>query len=128
MRGARGGVGVERTVALKLAGSPFVAYACSMPVLTQHRFSTRDYHRMAETGVLPPDASLGYEPEDKLPSYGRAGVAEVWIVNLVEQTIEVCREPPPAGYNSKTVLRGASQARPRAFPAGSVDVGELMKR
>lgn len=29
-----------------------------MPVQTQHRFSVKDYYRMAETGVLPPDARV----------------------------------------------------------------------
>jgi hypothetical protein len=29
-----------------------------MPVLTEHRFSVQAYYRMAETGVLPPDARV----------------------------------------------------------------------
>ncbi len=29
-----------------------------MPVQTHHRFTTQDYHRMAETGVLKPDARV----------------------------------------------------------------------
>ena len=29
-----------------------------MPVQPQHRFSVRDYYRMTETGVLPPDARI----------------------------------------------------------------------
>ena len=29
-----------------------------MPVQTQHRFSVQDYYRMAETGVLRPDARV----------------------------------------------------------------------
>ncbi|HWI59783.1 MAG TPA: Uma2 family endonuclease [Bacillota bacterium] len=29
-----------------------------MPVLTRHRFSTKEYYRMAETGVLSPDARV----------------------------------------------------------------------
>ena len=29
-----------------------------MPVLTKHRFTTEEYYRMAETGVIKPDARV----------------------------------------------------------------------
>jgi Uma2 family endonuclease len=186
-----------------------------MLVQSQHRFSVKDYYRMAETGVLRPDARVELldgriidmspigpfhggvttyltelfaamskgrwqtrvqnvvrldnfsepqpdlllvkpvkdfyrrrhpQPEDvfllieisdttlesdqgeKLPAYGRAGIPEVWIVNLNELTIEVYREPNFTGYASKTVLRAGEQAKPLAFPDAAVDVAELLKR
>jgi Uma2 family endonuclease len=69
------------------------------------------------------DASLDYD-RDKLPIYGRAGIAEVWIVNLVDQTIEVYREPHFTGYRSKAVLRAGNKATPQAFPDVTVDTEE----
>ena len=186
-----------------------------MPVQTQHRFSVKDYYRMAETGVLRPDArvellngriidispigpfhggvtkylnqlfsaaangrwltqvqdpvhlddhsepepdlallkpaadfyrrrhpqpedvfllvevsdsTLATDQEDKLPAYGRAGIPEVWIVNLNELTVEIYREPNFAGYASKTIVRAGDQASPQAFPDAAVDVAELLKR
>lgn len=74
------------------------------------------------------DTTLAYDREEKLPAYGRAGIAEVWIVNLIEAVIEVYREPHFAGYGSKTVLRPGATAKPDAFPDTKVDVGELLKR
>ncbi len=74
------------------------------------------------------DSTLEYDREIKLPAYGRAGVAEVWIVNLLDATIEVYREPHFTGYGSKTVLRAGDQAKPQAFPDVAVDVGALLKR
>jgi len=73
------------------------------------------------------DASLEYD-RNKLPTYGRAGIAEVWIVNLNEAVVEVYREPHFTGYSSKTVLRDSDQAVPQAFPEAAVNVGELLKR
>ncbi len=73
------------------------------------------------------DTSLTTDRDDKLPAYGRAGIAEVWIVNLNEETIEVYREPHFAGYGSKTILRAGERAAPRAFPDAAVDVAELLK-
>ena len=186
-----------------------------MPVQTQHRFSVKDYYRMAETGVLRPDArvelldgkiidmspigpfhgglvkrlsrmfnlkakgrwivstqdplrlddhsepepdvmllkpaaddytsrhprsddvfllievsdtTLDFDRDTKLPAYGRAGVVEVWIVNLIEATVEVYREPNFTGYGNKAVLRAGDQAKPLAFPDVAVDVAELLKR
>lgn len=74
------------------------------------------------------DASLNTDHEEKLPAYGRAGVTEVWIVNLNESTVEVYREPNFTGYGSKTVLRAGAQAQPLAFPDVAVDLAELLKR
>jgi Uma2 family endonuclease len=74
------------------------------------------------------DTTLDYDREKKLPAYGRAGIAETWLVNLAEETIEVCREPHLAGYHSITVLRAGAQACPLAFPDAAVDVADLMRR
>jgi Uma2 family endonuclease len=186
-----------------------------MPIQTQHRFTVKDYYRMAETGFFRPDArvelldgriidispigpfhgglvkrlsrifnlkakgrwivstqdpvrlddhsepepdvmllkpaaddytgrhpqpddvfllievsdtTLEFDRGEKLPAYGRAGIGEVWIVNLNDATIEVYREPNFTGYGSKTVLRAGGQAKPLAFPDAAVDVAELLKR
>ncbi len=72
--------------------------------------------------------SLAYDRGRKLPAYGRAGISEVWIVNLEEQTLEVYREPHLTGYASTTVLSPGEKARPLAFPDAAVDVAELLKR
>ena len=185
-----------------------------MPVLTHHRFTSREYYRMAETGVLKPDArvelldgkivdmspigpfhggvvsrlnrllsklsndrwfvwsqnpvtlddysepqpdlmllkpaaddyttalpapddvfllievsdsTLASDRDAKLPLYGRAGIREVWIVNLPDQSIEVYREPHYQGYASTEILRPGSQAHPLAFPDVAVDVAALLR-
>ncbi|MCX6930119.1 MAG: Uma2 family endonuclease, partial [Verrucomicrobia bacterium] len=74
------------------------------------------------------DTTLDYDRAEKLPAYGRAGVSEVWIVNLQNATIEVYREPHFTGYGSKAVLQAGEQAKPLAFPDAIVDVAVLLKR
>ena len=74
------------------------------------------------------DASLDYDRDEKLPAYGRSGVAEVWVVNLRDQSLEIYREPHFTGYGSKAVLRAGNTVSPQAFPDAMVDVGELLKR
>ena len=74
------------------------------------------------------DTTLERDQEEKLPVYARAGIAEVWIVNLNDQTIEVYSQPGFTGYGSKTVLGAGDKASPQAFPDALVDVAELLKR
>jgi Uma2 family endonuclease len=74
------------------------------------------------------DTTLDFDHEKKLPAYGRAGVAEAWIVNLNELTIEVYREPHFTGCGSKTILRAGDIVAPLAFPGTTVDVAELLKK
>jgi len=74
------------------------------------------------------DSTIEYDRTEKLPAYGRAGVAEVWIVNLNEAAVEVYREPHFTGYGNKTILRAGDQAAPLAFPDALVDVADLLKR
>jgi Uma2 family endonuclease len=73
------------------------------------------------------DASLGYD-RAKLSIYRRAGISEVWIVNLNDQAIEIYREPHFTGYGAKTILRAGDKAAPQAFPDVVVEVAELLKR
>ena len=44
------------------------------------------------------DSSLRYDRAVKLPLYARAGIGEVWIVDLHRLVVDVHREPGPDGY------------------------------
>jgi Uma2 family endonuclease len=44
------------------------------------------------------DTSLSYDREVKLPLYARAGIAEVWLVDLSEEVVERHTEPSGGGY------------------------------
>ena len=44
------------------------------------------------------DNSLRYDRTVKLPLYARAGIGEVWIVDLRRRVVETHREPGPDGY------------------------------
>jgi Uma2 family endonuclease len=73
------------------------------------------------------DSTLTYDREQKLPIYGRAGIAEVWIVNLLEKTIEIHREPHFSGYGYQRVVRSSDKASPAAFPDSEISAAELLK-
>jgi len=74
------------------------------------------------------DSTLPFDRDEKIPAYGRAGIPEVWIVNLTNLTVEIYREPHFTGYGSKTILRAGDKASPAAFPDVSVDVADLLRK
>ena len=74
------------------------------------------------------DSSLDRDQQEKVPAYARAGIKEVWIVDLNEEVIEVYRQPSQSGYASKKVLGRGENAAPQAFPDAAVDVADLLKR
>ena len=74
------------------------------------------------------DSTLEADQADKIPAYGRAGVAEVWIVNLNDLTVGVYREPHFTGYARKSILRTGDTIAPLAFPDAAVEVAEWLKK
>src|SRR5687768_12375481 len=74
------------------------------------------------------ESSLAYDRNRKIPAYGRAGIAEVWIVNLLEQTVEVFREPHYTGYASVQKFGVGETVHVQSFPDVGIEVGALLKR
>lgn len=58
--------------------------------------------------------------------YARAGIAEMWIVNLPERVVEVLRDPGPDGYASVTRANEADLVSPLAAPGAGVRVADLL--
>jgi Uma2 family endonuclease len=74
------------------------------------------------------DSSLDFDRGKKLPVYARAGIPEVWIVDLQESAIEVYREPHFTGFEKTAVFRSGDKVSPAAFPDIKIDVAELLRR
>lgn len=74
------------------------------------------------------DTSLAYDKGEKLVAYGRAGVRETWIINLIDQVIEVYREPHYGGYGSTNLRRSGDKVSSQAFPDVEVNVAELFRQ
>ncbi len=66
---------------------------------------TQDVYLAVEISLSPPN----YDHTTKLSIYARAGVPEVWIVNLDEHQLEVHREPQHGHYRVR-LLMGLDEA------------------
>ncbi|HLH26044.1 MAG TPA: Uma2 family endonuclease [Chloroflexota bacterium] len=62
------------------------------------------------------DTSEHYDRQVKVPLYARAGIPEVWLVDLAAATVTRYREPGPDGYAQALVASGEDELRPLAFP------------
>jgi Uma2 family endonuclease len=71
------------------------------------------------------DTSLSFDQHEKLPRYARAGISEVWIVNVPDRQVEVYREPAGLTYNSVSVLKSGQSASPASFRDILIPVAEL---
>jgi Uma2 family endonuclease len=72
------------------------------------------------------DTSLRYDRETKLPLYAAAGLADVWLLNLQDNLLEVYREPGPKGYRSLQRLSPGDQVSPLSFPDLILPVAALL--
>lgn len=50
------------------------------------------------------DTSLDYDLTVKLPLYAKAGIPEVWVVDLVRDRVHVFRKPSGEGYGERQTL------------------------
>ena len=62
------------------------------------------------------DTTLQYDRDVKLPRYAAAGIPEVWIANLQEDLLLVCRDPSPDGYKTCVTLAQGAIVSVAAFP------------
>jgi Uma2 family endonuclease len=71
-------------------------------------------------------SSLDYDRRTKLPRYAAAGIGEVWIVNLVDEQIEVYRSPVRDQYTLRSIHRRGETVSPLGFPDVTIRVEEVL--
>lgn len=93
-----------------------------------------DRHPLPEEVLLVveiADSSLAEDRGIKLRVYAAAGIEEYWVVNLVDDQVEVYREPATladgtATYRRQTVHRAGDTISPRHFPDCKIEVAPLL--
>ena len=87
----------------------------------------------AELVVEISDSTLVQDQRTKAALYARAQIAEYWIVNLVERTLEVRRQSAAMpnellghGYRSTQILLPGESVSPLGAPGANIGVDELL--
>ena len=72
------------------------------------------------------DTTLAYDRGVKLPLYAQAGIREVWIVDLVGETIERYTDPSEEGYRLADQIRRGQTLESDALPDTTPSVDEVL--
>ena len=72
------------------------------------------------------DSTVDYDRDVKVSIYARSLIQEVWLVDLVENCLEVYRQPGPNGYSLMLKFWRGQQVAPLAFPEFVVSVDFIL--
>jgi|SRR5579859_1184832 len=72
------------------------------------------------------DTSADYDRNEKIPLYGRSGIAEAWLIDLANRSIEVYRGPGRAGFAEKKTYAHGDELAPVALPEIHLAVAEIL--
>ncbi len=81
-----------------------------------------DVYLLAEVG----DSTIAYDRRVKLLLYARAGISEVWVIDINAERVEVYRDPSAQGYADVRILGRGSVLSPAAFPDVVVGVDDVL--
>ncbi len=72
------------------------------------------------------DSSLEYDRRTKLPLYARAAIREFWLVNLIEERIEIYTEPANGAYTKVAYIKRGEQLISVTIPDITLDADALL--
>ncbi len=73
------------------------------------------------------DTTVDYDRDVKIALYGRAGIAEAWLVCLDDRWVEIYTEPTAAGYRMMRKALPGERIAPRAFPQAMLKVSDIIR-
>lgn len=71
------------------------------------------------------DSSLRYDRAEKVPTYGKAGIPEAWLVDLATETVTVYSGPGPDGYADERVRRRGDMIAASSVPEIDLRADEM---
>ena len=81
-------------------------------------FYTTAHPRAADVllAIEVADSSARLDRRVKIPLYARAGIREVWLVDVIRRHVELYRQPSAAGYREVRVVGDDELIAPSEFP------------
>jgi Uma2 family endonuclease len=72
------------------------------------------------------DTSVEYDRSVKLPLYARAGIGEMWLVNLPQEIIEIYRQPLDDTYREIRLVKRGESLVAQALPNLMLDADSIL--
>ena len=92
------------------------------------KFDGKRHPRAQETLLVVEvaDTSLRFGRNERLALYAEAGIQEVWIVNLINNIIEVYREPTVGLYQKAKIFKRGETLASNILPGLAISVDSLV--
>ena len=94
---------------------------------------SRKHPRKAVLVVEVADSSLAYDRNEKADLYAAAGIADYWVIDVVNRQLLVFRDPKPDAlsirnftYQTRLALDATETVSPLAMPTANVAVADLL--
>jgi Uma2 family endonuclease len=72
------------------------------------------------------DSSIGYDRAFKIPLYAKAGIAEVWLVDVQANIVAVYNQPTPDGYKVVVQAQGSQTLISQTIPGLSPSASDVL--
>ena len=72
------------------------------------------------------DSSVEYDRNIKMPLYARAGIPEVWLVNLPKETVEVYNQPLGGEYREIRLVKRGEALSAKSVPGLTLDASAVL--
>ncbi len=125
--GARGIVSVQNPLRLDASSEPQPDVAVLKPRADEYETG----HPAGEDALLVievADTSLAYDQTVKAPLYAGGGIAEYWIVNLRDRTVEIHRQPVDGRYAQVRTVGTGDVLDAVLLPGLALSAAEVLRR
>jgi Uma2 family endonuclease len=73
------------------------------------------------------ESSVLVDRKDKVPAYARAGISEVWLINVPRKKVEVFRAPRGGTYGTQFEVHPGDPLAPEKFPDVAINLKTLFR-
>jgi Uma2 family endonuclease len=88
-----------------------------------------DHHRTPSEVYLiieVADSSFKYDRETKAKAYAKSGIADYWVLDVIDRKLHVFREPTQEGYHSEVILCEDASVSPLQFPEEAIALQDIL--
>ena len=72
------------------------------------------------------DSSFKYDRETKAKVYAKSGIADYWVLDVIDRKLHVFREPTQEGYQTEVIFSEEARVSPLQFPDVAITLQDML--
>jgi len=72
------------------------------------------------------DSSFKYDRETKAKVYAKSGIADYWVLDVIDRKLHVFREPTQEGYQTEVIFSEKASVSPLQFPDVAITLQDML--